>query len=100
VDFINDGLKYVFFSENRLTVGVENDYYVLKSNGKSVKPRNISLGERNILSLCYFFTELLNNVDEKDVHKSECLIVLDDPVSSFDLENRVGIISYLKSLLM
>ena len=100
VDFINNGLKYVFFSDDRLTVRVEADNYTLKSNGKDVKPKNISVGERNILALCYFFTEMLNNVDEKDIHKKESLIVLDDPVSSFDLENRVGIISYLKSQII
>jgi len=100
VDFINRGLQYVFFSADRLKVDVSGDNYTLLSNNTSVKPKNISVGERNILALCYFFTELLNNVDEKDVHKAECLIVLDDPVSSFDLENRVGIISYLKSQMI
>ena len=100
VKFINNGLKYVFFSENRLSVEPRDGNYILKSNDKEVKPKNISVGERNILSLCYFFTEILSNVDEKDVHKSECMIVLDDPVSSFDLENRVGIISFLKSQII
>jgi len=100
VDFINRGLQYVFFSADRLKVDVSGDNYTLLSNNTPVKPKNISVGERNILALCYFFTELLNNVDEKDVHKVECLIVLDDPVSSFDLENRVGIISYLKSQII
>ena len=100
VDFINRGLQYVFFSAERLKVDVSGDNYTLLSNNTPVKPKNISVSERNILALCYFFTELLNNVDEKDVHKAECLIVLDDPVSSFDLENRVGIISYLKSQII
>jgi len=100
VDFINRGLQYVFFSADRLKVDVSGDNYTLLSNNNHVKPKNISVGERNILALCYFFTELLNNVDEKVVHKAECFIVLDDPVSSFDLENRVGIISYLKSQII
>lgn len=100
VDFINKGLQYVFFSDDRLSVHLRGDNYMLKSNGKDVKPKNISAGERNILALCYFFTELLNNINEKDFYKSECLIVLDDPVSSFDLENRVGIISYIKSQII
>lgn len=100
VDFINRGLQYVFFSADRLKVDVSGDNYTLLSNNNHVKPKNISVGERNILALCYFFTELLNNVDEKDVHKAECFIVLDDPVSSFDLEIRVGIISYLKSQII
>ena len=100
VDFINRGLQYVFFSNNRLNITPSGDNYEILSDGKPVKPKNISAGERNILALCYFFTELLNNVDEKDVHKAEYLIILDDPVSSFDLENRVGIISYLKSQML
>ena len=100
VDFINRGLQYVFFSADRLKVDVSGDNYTLLSNNNHVRPKNISVGERNILALCYFFTELLNNVDEKDVHKTECFIVLDDPVSSFDLENRVGIISYIKSQMI
>lgn len=100
VDFINRGLQYIFFSADKLKVEVSGDNYTLLSNNTSVKPKNISVGERNILALCYFFTELLNNVDEKDVNKDECFIVLDDPVSSFDLENRVGIISYLKSQII
>lgn len=100
VDFINNGLKYVFFSEDRLTVHIVDDHYMLRSNGKDVRPKNISVGERNILALCYFFTEMLHNVDEKDAYKAEHIVVLDDPVSSFDLENRVGIISYLKSQIL
>ena len=96
VDFINKGLQYIFFSPDRLKVEISGDNYTLLSNNNPVKPKNISVGERNILALCYFFTELLNNVDEKDAYKDECFIVLDDPVSSFDLENHVGIISYLK----
>lgn len=97
VDLINQGLQYVFFSSDKLKVNIQGNNYTLTSGNKPVKPKNISVGERNILALCYFFTELLSNVDEKEVHKSEYFIVLDDPVSSFDLENRVGIISYIKS---
>lgn len=100
LEFINKGLQYIFFSADRLKVDIIGDNYVLLSNNKQVKPKNISAGERNILALCYFFTELLNNTNAKDAHKTECLIVLDDPVSSFDLENRVGIISYLKSQIL
>jgi len=99
-EFINKGLQYVFFSSNRLSIIPNGDNYAILSNGKSVKPKNISVGERNILSLCYFFTEILNYVDEKDIYKNEYLIVLDDPVSSFDLENRIGIISFLKSQII
>ncbi|MFP8916880.1 AAA family ATPase [Enterococcus innesii] len=100
VDYINQGLKYIFFSNNRLTIETHEDHYVLFSRNRPVKPYDISCGERNILALCYFFTQIMNNEKEKNMYKKESLIVIDDPVSSFDLENKVGILSYLKSQLL
>ncbi|QIK56816.1 AAA family ATPase [Erysipelothrix sp. HDW6A] len=100
VDFINKGLKYIFFSKERLHIHPKENKYLLYSNGKSVQPINISCGERNALGLCYFFTLMLNNKNEVDVYKNESLLIIDDPVSSFDLENQVGILSYLKSQIL
>lgn len=96
LDYINKALEYVFFCKDRLTLSEENDIYYLKSYGKPVKPSDISKGECNIIALCYFFTYILNNLSEKDAYKKRFLLIIDDPVSSFDLENRVGIQSYLK----
>lgn len=96
VDLINKGLRYVFFSNDKLKVNIDGNNYVILSNNKPVKPRNISVGERNILALCYFFVELLKDIDTQNSHRNKYFIILDDPVSSFDLENRIGIISYLK----
>lgn len=100
VDIINQGLKYVFFSSDRLVIKPEDERYILYSNNRPVKPQDISCGERNILALCYFFTLLMNNLNEKDVYTQESFLVIDDPVSSFDLENKIGILSYLKSQLL
>lgn len=100
VDYINKGLKYVFFSPNRLSIQTEKDRYVLFSNGRHVRPQDISCGERNILALCYYFTLTMSNLNKIDLYKKEVLLVIDDPVSSFDLENKVGILSYLKSQLL
>ncbi|MDT2661142.1 AAA family ATPase [Enterococcus hulanensis] len=100
VDYINKGLKYVFFSDQRLAINTADDKYVLSSHGKPVKPQDISCGERNILALCYFFTLTLNNLNENELYTREVFLVIDDPVSSFDLENKVGILSYLKSQLL
>lgn len=98
-DVINDSLQYVFFSPNRLSIEIENDVYTLRSNGKNVKPANVSVGERNIISLCYFFASIMMNREPDKAYSEEFLIVIDDPISSFDLENRVGIMSFLKSQL-
>lgn len=36
---------------------------------------------------------------EEDIYKNQYCIIIDDPVSSFDMENRVGILSFLKHQL-
>ena len=93
---INNALEYVFFSPNRLSIELRNEKYYLKSNGKDVLPKNVSLGERNIVALCYFFTQIMSNQEVSKLYQSEALVVVDDPVSSFDFENRVGILSYIR----
>ena len=100
VEHINKGLQYVFFSPHRLELHAEDDEYRLYSNGSPVKPSDISCGERNIIALCYFFTQMMDNLEEANIYTKESLIVIDDPVSSFDFENRIGILSYLKSQVL
>lgn len=96
VNSINNSLDYVFFARGRLAIELKNGKYYLKSNGKDVRPKDVSLGERNIIALCYFFTEILSNQDVAKLYQDEELVVIDDPVSSFDFENKVGIISFLR----
>lgn len=96
VNLINNSLRYVFFSKDRLEIKVESEKYVLYSRGVPVKPQNVSLGERNIIALCYFFTEILSNQEAKDGYTKKSVVIIDDPVSSFDFENKVGIMSLLK----
>lgn len=96
IDVINEDLKYIFFSENRMQIQVNNGVYKLFCNGHSVKPKDVSVGERNIIGLCYFFTSILRKRTKATAYGEEYLIIIDDPVSSYDLENKVGILSFLK----
>lgn len=93
---INDDLAYIFFSKTRLRIDYDHDKYVLYSHERLVEPGNVSVGERNAIGLCYFFNRIMENKDEEKVFNSKYLLVIDDPVSSFDMENRIGILSYLK----
>ena len=96
-DQINKSLGYIFYSQDRLKLELGADQlYHLKSRGQPVKPEQISCGERNALALCYYFTEIAKDTDARNMYSSEVLLIIDDPVSSFDLENRVGIISFLR----
>lgn len=100
VSAINQSLQYVFFSNKRLQIIVKDDVYSLISNGQVVRPSDVSSGERNIIALCYFFVDIMKNLDKDKAYGQECFLVIDDPVSSFDLENRIGILSFLKSKLL
>ena len=97
VGHINQSLSYIYLSKSRFEVVLESDQlYHLRVNGKPVTPDKISCGERNALALCYFFTEIAKETDFDKMYKNESLLVIDDPVSSFDIENRVGILSFLR----
>lgn len=96
VDELNSGLEYIFFSKNRLELKLENELYYLKSRGHSVDPNRVSCGERNALALCYFFADIAKNMNADNLYADEMLIVIDDPISSFDFENKIGILSFLK----
>ena len=96
IENINNSLDYVFLSHNRLSIELRNGKYYLKSNGVNVLPKKVSQGERNIIALCYFFTQIFSNQEIGNLYQSESLIVIDDPVSSFDFENKIGINSFLR----
>lgn len=96
LDYINHELQYVFYSKRKVTLEPGEGCYKLKINGKAVKPKKISVGERNVLGLCYFFAKLFGGKTEATKYTSEYLIVIDDPVSSFDYGNRVGVMSLLR----
>ncbi|RHW48406.1 hypothetical protein DS832_02305 [Bombilactobacillus bombi] len=99
MEAINNDLEYIFFDKNRLKIQFKNNEidgkYVLYSRGKSVSPNNISVGEKNIIGLSYFFNCIMQDQNEGDVYNNNYIIVIDDPISSFDMENKIGILSYL-----
>lgn len=97
VDLINKSLRYVFFSRDRMEIRTEDEKYLLYTNGKPVTPENVSVGERNIIALSYFFTEIMTNQEAKEGYSQKLILVIDDPVSSFDFENKIGIMSLLKA---
>ena len=96
IENINNSLDYVFLSKGRLSIELRNNKYYLKSNGADVMPKKVSQGERNIIALCYFFTQILSNQEIGKLYQNESLIVIDDPISSFDFENKIGITSLLR----
>ena len=93
---INRFLASVYFDSNRFRLVPSGDVYKIESYGKLVAPKDISTGERNILALCYFFSEGGRGKFEGYEDRSPQYLIIDDPVSSFDMENRIGICSLLR----
>lgn len=96
LDFINEALSYIFFHKKRMVLNNADGKYVLKSNDRDVKPKDVSTGERNAIALCYFFAKIFENHKKDNRYTDENLVVLDDPVTSFDKDNKVGIMSFLR----
>jgi wobble nucleotide-excising tRNase len=98
---INRELACIFSSKTRLFLsgGSDPSKYYINSNGRPIRLDKLSVGERNIIGLCYFFEDIKKNCREGDYFASDSLVVLDDPISSFDFENKLGIYSYLKGVL-
>ena len=99
VDKINNGLKCIFFNKTRLNIQLQDGKYCLLSRNKPVPPNRISVGERNAIALCYYFCMVMKDRNPDTMYNDEYLLVLDDPISSFDIDNRIGNLSFLKSQL-
>lgn len=99
LDLINSYLQYIFYDKSRIYLVASENTYKIMSRGQPVKPSSLSVGEKNIISLCYFFSTLFKNQNIENLFKNESLLVLDDPLSSFDFENKVGVYSFLRYIL-
>ncbi|MCQ2279590.1 MAG: AAA family ATPase [Bacteroidales bacterium] len=96
LDKINQCLAYVFCNPQRLYLEYDNLAYVLKSNGQNVSPTKVSTGERNIIALAYFFTSIFERKDLNAEELQPFFIVIDDPITSFDYGNRIGVFTFIK----
>lgn len=89
---INPQLSQIFFDSNRLQIDKSGK---LLSRGESVKFSRLSAAEKNIITLIYSFYELKNKIDSSEDKKS-ALLVLDDPISSTDYSNKVGLYGFFR----
>lgn len=67
-------------------------------SGVDLSIEDISEGERNLLALVYFYFEMLGS-DQKNLKDTIELVIVDDPATSMDDENRFYILELVKSLI-
>lgn len=95
-DIINKYLSYVFYDNARMKLISGDNQYILQVNGHPIAPNKVSAGERNILGLCYFLASMFEGREKGHEFDEELLVVVDDPISSFDFENKVGVASLIR----
>lgn len=99
INYMNRWLRLVF-GENLISVEANSQLgYNLKNlKGQIIPPGRLSLGEQNILALCYFFVAKVSDGRLGDYGNSNQIILLDDPVSSFDYNNKYGVMQVLNHI--
>lgn len=90
IDEINSSL-HKFLGRNDITLERQFEGgYQLKRDG--VIARNLSKGEKTAISLIYFFSK----IQENDTNIVDQIIILDDPISSFDSNHLFNASSLIK----
>ncbi|MGB3945577.1 MAG: AAA family ATPase [Candidatus Saccharimonadales bacterium] len=79
---------------------LSGESYILQHTllGVDLAVDDISEGERNLLALMYFYYEMLSD-DKKNLKSEIEFVVIDDPATSMDDENRFYILELVKSII-
>lgn len=89
-DKINEMLR-VIFGEDGIQLSSTDRGYLVLNRDHTMTPGRLSTGETNALALSYFFVRISAGDKFENGLKKSHLVVLDDPISSFDLDNRYGV---------
>ena len=52
---INDDLLTIFHTRSKIQLVLEEDKYYVESEGRRIQFNDLSVGEKNVIGLCYFF---------------------------------------------
>ncbi len=92
-DKINEYLKHFFGDDRIKLIPLLDGTYQIKRAENIAK--NLSTGEKNIISLIYFITKL----EENNFDKTNAKVFIDDPVSSLDCNHTFQVYGFLSEKL-
>ena len=97
---INLYLDIIFGNRKLRLTNAGRDSYHLElrqedSSYVTIPTKFISSGERNALALAYFFACVLEKKEKDYQYNEPTMLVIDDPVTSFDADNKAGVLSLL-----
>lgn len=88
-------LLHIAYGGGGLRLHATPEGYRVVNRATDVAPWRLSTGERNVLSLCYYIVEVANGREYERAFSSNQLLLLDDPISSFDQDNKYGVTALL-----
>lgn len=95
IQYMNQWLSLVF-GKKGIYLEADHDFgYKIMGDDGEIPPSRLSIGEQNILSLCYFFASLCEDENFDRLFTKNQIVILDDPVSSFDDSNKYGVTALL-----
>ena len=99
ISVMNRYLTVVFADSGRLVLKPDEQSYRILSNGQDVTLDSLSTGERNIIGLVYFLANIFKESSDYKSYKDQRFLILDDPISSFDSDNRFGVFLLLRQVI-
>lgn len=85
----------------KVSLDSDNLNYIIKSTNENatLRIKDISEGEKNLLALLFFYYELFADNRQQKIKPEIELIIVDDPISSMDDSNKFYILELMKNLL-
>lgn len=96
---MNSYLAVVFADSERLRLEPSEQAYRVLVRGQDVRLENLSTGERNIIALVFFLASIFQGSDDHTKYLKQRFLILDDPISSFDSDNRFGVFLLLRQII-
>lgn len=91
-------LLSIVLGETGLRIRATEVGYTVLNRARDVSPSWLSTGERNVLALCYFLVSTANGTSFDEEFLSDRVLILDDPISSFDNDNKFGVVALMNWL--
>ncbi len=87
-----NGLLTSFMGRDEIILETKDEGYIIKRKNSDEPAKNLSESERNAIALIYFLIKL----EEENFDANNGIVVIDDPVSSFDSQNLYRAFGFIK----
>lgn len=96
---MNQFLSVVFGDQSRLYLEPAEQAYRVLSRGYDVPLEELSTGEKNIIALVFYLASIFEESADHTKFAQQRFLIIDDPLSSFDRDNRFGVFLLLRQMI-